>query len=132
MLTCLIGRAAQRFLAHFQDLHYRPLASAHDDERGTVGDRPLSWWAVRRVTQYSGRVNLWLASGFVLLYAGPSGLETDPGRDQWGRAIEFKNTTPYKTYRILITGTRAEADATQYSEVRLGTAMEGAAQPASN
>ena len=34
-----------------------------------IGDRPLSWWAVRRVMEYSGRVNLWLAGGFALLYA---------------------------------------------------------------
>jgi hypothetical protein len=34
-----------------------------------IGDRPLSWWAVRRVMEYSGRVNVWLAGGFCLLYA---------------------------------------------------------------
>src|SRR5262249_49174741 len=32
-------------------------------------DRPLAWWAVRRVTEYSGRINLWLAGGFGILYA---------------------------------------------------------------
>jgi hypothetical protein len=37
--------------------------------RGTIGDRPLSWWAVRRVAEYSGAVNLWLASAFGVLYA---------------------------------------------------------------
>ena len=35
----------------------------------SMGDRPLSWWAVRRVSEYSGRVNLWLAGGFGVLYA---------------------------------------------------------------
>jgi len=45
--------------------------------RGVIGNRPLAWWAVRRVTEYSGRVNLWLAGGFSVLYsayilAGPS------------------------------------------------------------
>jgi hypothetical protein len=62
-------RAASRLKGHFDDRHYRPLL---DDEAvvfGRVGDRPLSWWAVRRVMEYSGRVNLWLAGGFGLLYA---------------------------------------------------------------
>ena len=30
---------------------------------------PLTWWAVRRVSSYSGRVNLWLAGGVGVLYA---------------------------------------------------------------
>jgi len=34
-----------------------------------VGDRPLAWWAVKRVSEYSGRINLWLAGGFCVLYA---------------------------------------------------------------
>src|SRR5262249_44948596 len=32
--------------------------------------QPLAWWAVRRVTEYSGRANLWLAGGGGILYAG--------------------------------------------------------------
>ena len=60
-------------------------------------------------------------NGFTLLYEGPTGLAKDPGRKQWGPVIEFPNNTPYKSYRILVTETRAEnADAVQYSEVRLG------------
>jgi hypothetical protein len=39
------------------------------DTTGGVGDRPLAWWAVRRVMEYSGRVNLWLAGGFGVVYA---------------------------------------------------------------
>jgi hypothetical protein len=61
--------------------------------------------------------------GFTLLYEGPTGLDNDPGRNQWGQAIGFKNATAYKTYRVLVTATRSEGDATQYSEVRLGTAV---------
>jgi len=34
-----------------------------------VGERPLSWWAVKRVSRYSGRINLWLAGGFGIMYA---------------------------------------------------------------
>jgi hypothetical protein len=62
-------RSAWRLHGHFHDLHYRPIADAGKQRRPPVGDRPLSWWAVRRVTQYSGRVNIWLAGGFGLLYA---------------------------------------------------------------
>ena len=29
-----------------------------------VGDWPLTWWAVNGVSEYSGRINLWLAGGF--------------------------------------------------------------------
>lgn len=60
-------------------------------------------------------------NGFTLLYEGPTGLAKDPGRKQWGPVIEFSNNTPYKSYRVLVTETRAEnADAVQYSEVKLG------------
>jgi hypothetical protein len=57
--------------------------------------------------------------GFTLIYKGPSGLATDPGRKSWGQVIAFTNTQSYKTYRVLITETRPGADATQYSEVKL-------------
>ena len=40
-----------------------------DGASGCPEERPLTWWAVRRVTKYSGRVNLWLAGGFGILYA---------------------------------------------------------------
>jgi hypothetical protein len=70
-------RAMIRLLAHFHDLHYRP-ALLHDDRpRPRIGNRPLAWWAVKRVGNYSGRINLWLAGGFTLAYsayllAGPA------------------------------------------------------------
>ncbi len=62
-------RAAFRLKGHFHDRHYRPLDSGRESQLEKIGDRPLSWWAVRRVMEYSGRVNLWLAGGFSLLYA---------------------------------------------------------------
>ncbi len=62
-------RGAARLRGHFHDRHYRPLTEVTPDTLGGVGDRPLSWWAVRRVMEYSGRVNMWLAGGFGLLYA---------------------------------------------------------------
>jgi hypothetical protein len=62
-------RASSRLLAHFHDLHYRPALLNDDRPRPQVGNRPLSWWAVKRVGNYSGRINLWLAAGFTLAYA---------------------------------------------------------------
>ncbi|HET6573275.1 MAG TPA: hypothetical protein VFG68_06715 [Fimbriiglobus sp.] len=62
-------RAACRLRGHFHDRHYRPASRDRVSELERIGDRPLSWWAVRRVMEYSGRVNLWLAGGFALLYA---------------------------------------------------------------
>ena len=69
-LAALLGpRAAFRLKGHFHDRHYRPMTSDRAAETRDVGDRPLAWWAVRRVMEYSGRSNLYLAGGFSLLYA---------------------------------------------------------------
>lgn len=62
-------RGAWRLQGHFHDRHYRPIDSSRATQLELIGDRPLSWWAVRRVMEYSGRVNLWLAGGFALVYA---------------------------------------------------------------
>jgi hypothetical protein len=62
-------RAAFRLKGHFHDRHYKPIDSSRVNQSEFIGDRPLSWWAVRRVMEYSGRVNVWLAGGFCLLYA---------------------------------------------------------------
>ncbi len=62
-------RAAFRLSGHFHDRHYRPIDSGRANQSELIGDRPLSWWAVRRVMEYSGRVNLWLAGGISFLYA---------------------------------------------------------------
>ena len=62
-------RAAWRLQAHFHELHYLPVADPRDAQRPAVGDRPLTWWAVKRVAGFSGRSNLWLAGGFGGLYA---------------------------------------------------------------
>jgi hypothetical protein len=69
ILGLVVMRGAARLRGHFHDRHYRPLTEVTPDTTGGVGDRPLAWWAVRRVMEYSGRVNLWLAGGFGLLYA---------------------------------------------------------------
>ena len=62
-------RGMVRLLPHFHDLHYRPALLANDLPRPEVGNSPLSWWAVKRVSQFSGRINLWLACGFTLSYS---------------------------------------------------------------
>jgi len=65
----MLARGAWRLKAHFHELHYQPIALRKGEARKPVGERPLSWWAVKRVTRYSGRINLWLACGFGVLYA---------------------------------------------------------------
>jgi hypothetical protein len=69
VLIAASWRAASRLQGHFQDRHYAPQTTHRADELALIGDRPLSWWAVRRVMEYSGRVNLWLAGGVAVLYA---------------------------------------------------------------
>lgn len=69
VLLLLIGRAAFRLQGHFHERHYQPARDLATEVRSPVGDHPLSWWAVQRVSEYSGRINLWLAGGFGLLYA---------------------------------------------------------------
>ena len=63
------ARAATRLVGHFHDRHYAPIDSSRADQSRGIADRPLSWWAVRRVMEYSGRVNLYLAGGFAAVYA---------------------------------------------------------------
>jgi len=58
-------------------------------------------------------------NGFALVWEGMTTLDTDPGRKMWGKLINFWNTTPYKTYRVLVTGTAGATDGTQYSDVKL-------------
>jgi hypothetical protein len=69
VLVLLLARAAWRLQAHFHERHYQPAVLRREKSRPAVGLRPLSWWAVKRVSEYSGRINLWLAGGFGLMYA---------------------------------------------------------------
>lgn len=69
VLILLLARAAGRLQAHFHERHYQPVRDVAREQRPRIDDRPLRWWAVRRVTEYSGRINLWLAGGFGALYA---------------------------------------------------------------
>jgi hypothetical protein len=65
----LLLRSAFRLQGHFQDEHYRPVIARKNERRTPVGERPLAWWAVKRVSRYSGRINLYLAGGFGVVYA---------------------------------------------------------------
>ena len=68
-------------------------------------------------------------SGYVVIYEGTSGLDNDPGRGKWGETLSINNTTPYKSYRILVTKTRAAADGTQFAEVELLGALVSPGAP---
>jgi hypothetical protein len=67
--TALMIRGACRLKGHFHDEHYKPILSNDKERRAPVGEEPLTWWAVKRVSRYAGRINVWLAGGFGLLYA---------------------------------------------------------------
>src|SRR5262245_54827032 len=77
-LLLLSWRAASRLMPDFHERHYQPAVARRGDETQKIADRPLAWWAVRRVSEYSGRINLWLAGGFALLYSAYS-----IAGDQW-------------------------------------------------
>lgn len=68
-VVLFLMRAAARLRGHFDERHYGPAVDRRRGASASPGDRPLSWWAVRRVAEYSGRVNFWLAGGFGVLYA---------------------------------------------------------------
>ncbi len=68
-VALLLWRGSARLQPHFRERHYEPVRDVRGEQRPPVGDRPLAWWAVKRVTEYSGRINLYLAGGFSVLYA---------------------------------------------------------------
>ncbi len=63
--------------------------------------------------------DLTLGSSWTLLYSGTSGLDTDPGRKQWGESVSIANSTAYSSYRLLVTSKRGVNYCTQHSEVAL-------------
>lgn len=82
----LLLRGAARLHPHFQEWHYRPAVADQRKRRAELEDRPLTWWAVARVSRYSGRINLWLAGGFGALYAVYTLFEAD-WPDMLGRQV---------------------------------------------
>src|ERR1019366_6623554 len=69
LALALLLRSALRLKGHFHDEHYRPILKKDERGRPAVGDQPLTWWAVKRVSRYAGQINVWLAGGFGLVYA---------------------------------------------------------------
>jgi hypothetical protein len=69
LALALLVRSALRLHGHFHDEHYRPILSQNSTPRAPIGDEPLTWWTVKRVSRYAGRINVWLAGGFGILYA---------------------------------------------------------------
>jgi hypothetical protein len=65
----MVVRAAFRLKGHYVERHYRLLTDERVKRCRGVGEHPLSWWAVLRVSEYPGRINLWLALSFSGLYA---------------------------------------------------------------
>ncbi len=62
---------------------------------------------------------LTLGSSWTLIYSGPSGLATDPGRSACGIAQLFpSNTVWYTSYRFLVTSKRGADSCASYSEVQ--------------
>lgn len=82
----LLTRSAFRLHGHYHDEHYRPNLNKDAIRREPVGDEPLTWWAVKRVTRYAGRINVWLAGGFGVLYAAYT-LEGPDWPDWLGRTV---------------------------------------------
>jgi hypothetical protein len=60
-----------------------------------------------------------LGSNWTLIYAGPVGLNTDPGRLTAGPVVSFANDAGYSSFRVLTTAQRASANSVQYAEMRL-------------
>src|SRR4029453_1394423 len=82
----LLARGAFRLKGHFHDRHYKPVPDRNRADAVGIADRPLSWWAVRRVMEYSGRSNIWLAGGFGLVYAAYM-LRGDSGAGRGGQTV---------------------------------------------
>ena len=62
-----------------------------------------------------------LGSSWTLLYNGSTGINavSVPDRMTYGIQQNFSNTTPYKSYRLLITSQRGPERAVQYSEAHI-------------
>ncbi|CAF1034057.1 unnamed protein product [Adineta steineri] len=60
-----------------------------------------------------------LGSSWTLIYNGPSGLQTNPGRLTCGIMQLMNNSIQYKSYRFLVSSKRGYGNSVQYSEVKL-------------
>lgn len=59
-------------------------------------------------------------SSWILIYKGSTGLDSDPGRQQFGSIQSLSNNLHwFKSYRILVSQKRGSSDAVQYADVEL-------------
>jgi hypothetical protein len=59
-------------------------------------------------------------SAFSLIYSGVAGLDTDPGRLTAGVLESFADSSPFSSFRIIVTSTRTTAaNSVQFSELSL-------------
>ncbi|CAF1363214.1 unnamed protein product [Adineta steineri] len=63
--------------------------------------------------------NLTFGWSWTLIYNGPSGLQTDPGRRTCGIMQLTNNSIQYKSYRFLVSRKRGSLNGVQYSELQL-------------
>ena len=47
------------------------------------------------------------------------GIDTDPGRQTYGPVVHFNNTTPYRSYRVIVKSQRGSDNSVQYAEMNL-------------
>lgn len=106
LVGLLLWRASARLLRHFHERHYDPVRDVTSQRRPAVGDRPLAWWAVKRVSEYSGRINLWLAGGFCLIYGayliGESHWPTWMGRRIFQTCDEYGGASMLATALVVL------------------------------
>lgn len=68
-IVAFVARSAGRLKSHYIEIHYLPKSLNRERRRPLIGEAPLTWWAVRRVQQYSGQINVILALGAATLEA---------------------------------------------------------------
>lgn len=68
-LTFFVLRSAYRLKNHYLDQNYRPRVERTRKGDLKIQDWPLRVWAILRVSQYSGRANVWLAWGIAVSYS---------------------------------------------------------------
>lgn len=67
LLALVIARAAFRLKPHAMERHERKPREARQRLDRQFETSPLTWWAVRRVREYSGQINVYLALGTAVL-----------------------------------------------------------------
>ncbi len=86
----------------------------------TAEDRPLRD-PLSVTIECSNSTGSSLTYGFswILIYSGPTGLLSDPGRTQFGTSQLLNNNNACTSYRVLVSSQRGSDNAVQYSEFHL-------------